>query len=236
MNKSHFAFCFVAVACFNTTLLTSPTHWVDSPLQLFDLFSYFYILLCFNPLDLLFLQFSFNFCWGFRLCDYLLGGLFISFCVPFFSSSYLSLFVGFSPPIFLLVFFHVFLPYFYRLPILLVAYVPVNVPPPAPTCPPSFIPALTLCCSQRPPVSQSAQGAPLPPPQRLHGLQTQNAMPPEPEARGKSVCVRAFSFVHVCVCAMYLLCCMSEVLRSPLCYIWLLVADNIVSSVTSVKE
>lgn len=86
-----------------------------------------------------------------------------------------------------------------RLPLLLVAYVPVNVPPPAPTCPPSLIPTLTLCCSQRPPVSQAAQGAPLPPPQRLHGLQTQNALPPEPEARGKCVCVQA-SFVPVFVC------------------------------------
>ena len=74
--------------------------------------------------------------------------------------------------------------------LLLVAYVPVNVPPPAPTCPPSLIPALTLCCSQRPPVSQAAKGAPLPPPQRLHDLQTQNALPPEPEARGKCVVAR----------------------------------------------
>lgn len=102
-----------------------------------------------------------------------------------------------------------------RLPLLLVAYVPVNVPPPAPTCPPSLIPTLTLCCSQRPPVSQAAQGAPLPPPQRLHGLQTQNALPPEPEARGKCVCVQA-SFVPVFVClytctwAVWLLHCMSE--------------------------
>lgn len=83
-----------------------------------------------------------------------------------------------------------------RLPLLLVAYVPVNVPPPAPTCPPSLIPTLTLCCSQRPPVSQAAQGAPLPPPQRLHDLQTQNALPPEPEARGKCVCVSG----KLCAC------------------------------------
>lgn len=83
-----------------------------------------------------------------------------------------------------------------RLPLSLVAYVPVNVPPPAPTCPPSLIPALTLCCSQRPPVSQAAQGAPLPPPQRLHDLQTQNALPPEPEARGKCVCVSS----KLCAC------------------------------------
>lgn len=89
-----------------------------------------------------------------------------------------------------------------RLPLLLVAYVPVNVPPPAPTCPPSLIPALTLCCSQRLPVSQAAQGAPLPPPQRLHGLQTQNALPPEPEARGKCVCVRS------CVCPRALCTCL----------------------------
>ena len=80
--------------------------------------------------------------------------------------------------------------------LLLVAYVPVNVPPPAPTCPPSLIPALTLCCSQRPPVSQAAQGAPLPPPQRLHDLQTQNALPPEPEARGKCV----FARQALCTC------------------------------------
>lgn len=83
-----------------------------------------------------------------------------------------------------------------RLLLLLVAYVPVNIPPPAPTCPPSLIPALTLCCSQRPPVSQAAQGAPLPPPQRLHDLQTQNALPPEPEARGKCVCVQQ----ALCMC------------------------------------
>lgn len=106
-----------------------------------------------------------------------------------------------------------------RLPLLPIAYVPVNVAPPAPTCPPSLIPALTLCCSQRLPVSQAAQGAPLPPPQRLHGLQTQNALPPEPEARGKCVCVRSCacppSFVHVsdCLRAVYLQRCMGEVIR-----------------------
>lgn len=99
-----------------------------------------------------------------------------------------------------------------RLPLLPVAYVPVNVPPPAPTCPPSLIPALTLCCSQRPPVSQAAQGAPLPPPQRLHGLQTQNALPPEPEARGKCVCPA--SFEHVTTPAPDLLHCMGEVLHT----------------------
>lgn len=102
-----------------------------------------------------------------------------------------------------------------RLPLLPVAYVPVNVPPPAPTCPPSLIPALTLCCSQRLPVSQAAQGAPLPPPQRLHGLQTQNALPPEPEARGKCVCVQQ----ALCMCVIVstpvseLLHCMSEVIQ-----------------------
>lgn len=140
------------------------------------------------------------FCLGFLLCVYFLifvGGLFISFCVPSSFSSFVF-FRWILAPFFF--FFHVFSSSSSpsRLPLLLVAYVPVNVPPPAPTCPPSLIPALTLCCSQRPPVSQAAQGAPLPPPQRLHDLQTQNALPPEPEARGKCVCPA--SFVHVCVC------------------------------------
>ncbi|XP_069024730.1 formin-binding protein 1 isoform X12 [Embiotoca jacksoni] len=65
-----------------------------------------------------------------------------------------------------------------------------------PTRPPSLIPALTLCCSQRPPVSQAAQGAPLPPPQRLHDLQTQNALPPEPEARAISALAHLSQRAH----------------------------------------
>lgn len=143
----------------------------------------------------------------FNICRRLICFVFL-FPPPF--SSFFSYWLNPRPSLFLLL-----LPLFFpclsssssspsRLPLLPVAYVPVNVPPPAPTCPPSLIPALTLCCSQRLPVSQAAQGAPLPPPQRLHGLQTQNALPAEPEARGKCVCVRSCvcppSFVHVSDC------------------------------------
>lgn len=64
-----------------------------------------------------------------------------------------------------------------------VAYVPFNIPPSASPSPPCL--CLTLCCSQRPPVSQAAKGTPLPSLQRVHDLQTQNPLLQEPKARGK---------------------------------------------------
>lgn len=64
-----------------------------------------------------------------------------------------------------------------------VAYVPFNIPPSAPSSSPCL--CLTLCCSQRPPVSQAAKGTPLPSLQRVHDLQTQNPLLQEPKARGK---------------------------------------------------
>lgn len=67
--------------------------------------------------------------------------------------------------------------------LLYVAYVPFNIPPSAPSSSPCL--CLTLCCSQRPPVSQAAKGTPLPSLQRVHDLQTQNPLLQEPKARGK---------------------------------------------------
>lgn len=67
--------------------------------------------------------------------------------------------------------------------ILHVAYVPFNIPPSASPSSPCL--CLTLCCSQRPPVSQAAKGTPLPSLQRVHDLQTQNPLLPEPKAWGK---------------------------------------------------
>lgn len=66
---------------------------------------------------------------------------------------------------------------------LYIAYVPLNVPPSAPSS--SSCLCLTLCCSQRPPVSQAAKGTPLPSLQRLHDLQTQNPLLQKSKARGK---------------------------------------------------
>lgn len=64
-----------------------------------------------------------------------------------------------------------------------VAYVPFNIPPSASPTSPCL--CLTLCCSQRPPVSQAAKGTPLPSLQRVHDLQTQNPLLQEPKAWGK---------------------------------------------------
>lgn len=76
------------------------------------------------------------------------------------------------------VFFFVFSLILSLLHLLYVAYVPFNIPPSAPSSSPFLW--LTLCCSQRPPVSQAAQGTPLPSLQRVHDLQTQNPLLPEP--------------------------------------------------------
>lgn len=93
--------------------------------------------------------------------------------------------------------------------LLYVAYVPFNIPPSAPSSSPCL--CLTLCCSQRPPVSQAAKGTPLPSLQRVHDLQTQNPLLQEPKARGKfssgylSLSFFLFSFflallLHVLLC------------------------------------
>lgn len=77
--------------------------------------------------------------------------------------------------------------------LLYIAYVPFNIPPPASPAPPRL--CLTLCCSQRPPVSQAAKGTPLPSLQRVHDLQTQNPLLQEPKARGK-FCSGILSLSH----------------------------------------
>lgn len=84
-----------------------------------------------------------------------------------------------------------------------VAYVPFNIPPSASPSSPCL--CLTLCCSQRPPVSQAAKGTPLPSLQRVHDLQTQNPLLQEPKARGKS-CPNPVSRVGsgCMVCSAYL--------------------------------
>lgn len=86
--------------------------------------------------------------------------------------------------IFVLCFIFLFLVFILSLlHLLYVAYVPFNIPPSAPSSSPCL--CLTLCCSQRPPVSQAAKGTPLPSLQRVHDLQTQNPLLQEPKARGK---------------------------------------------------
>lgn len=154
--------------------LPNPLWWFFSFLTVLYMFDILFHDITTDTLGLTYLRLSFNFCLSFLLCVYFLifvGGLFISFCVPSSFSSFVFFPLKSCPLLLLLLLCFCSSP---PSPLLLfmVAYVPVNIPPPAPTCPPSLIPALTLCCSQRPPVSQAAKGAPLPPPQRLHELQT----------------------------------------------------------------
>lgn len=95
-----------------------------------------------------------------------------------------------------------------------VAYVPFNIPPSASPSSPCLF--LTLRCSQRPPVSQAAKGTPLPSLQRVHDLQTQNALLQEPKAWGK-FCSGILSLA----CALVACFVLSNLLgwwMSPLCF------------------
>lgn len=173
-------------------------------------------------LTFLWLSFCVAFFWVF-CCVFVflifVGGLFISFLFPppFSPLSFYFVWI-LAPFLLLLLCFLSFSPQ--RLPLILVAYVLVNIPPSAPTRPPSLVLALTLCCSQWPPVSQAAQGAPLPPPQRLHDLQTQNAVSPEPEARGKCVYVQPALCMCRWVCVCVLCMCVPVPELCTCCTVW----------------